>query len=402
MIFKHIIAITALLASASVNAANLSKHDTCANAPKYIHRIGADLRGGYVASSANHVAQDYDETGATKLHSAMSAHLKYSFKYSDVTRTGRLYPDTYQGIGLSYTTFFNNARTGSPINLYLFQGAPIIKLSPRLSLDYEWNFGASFGWKKYNPDLPPVNIIVGSKVNAYINLGFMLNYRMSRQWSLTAGIDMTHYSNGNTSWPNPGVNSLGARVGMTYTFDDRTKSSLDTPPPAVDPVKPHISYDLVVYGAARKRMIMLHDSPELLPGRFGIAGINFSPMYNFNRFFRAGMSVDIQYDESSDLASYWVDGTYGDDIKFRRPPFFHQVSAGLSLRGELVMPIFSINAGVGYNILGNPDTRNLYQVLALKIHMTRSLFLHIGYQLNKFENPNNLMIGIGYRFHDLR
>lgn len=149
-------------------------------------------------------------------------------------------------------------------------------------------------------------------------------------------------------------------------------------------------------------MIMLHDSPELLPGRFGIAGINFSPMYNFNRFFRAGMSVDIQYDESSDLASYWVDGTYGDDIKFRRPPFFHQVSAGLSLRGELVMPIFSINAGVGYNILGNPDTRNLYQVLALKIHMTRSLFLHIGYQLNKFENPNNLMIGIGYRFHDLR
>lgn len=82
MIFKHIIAITALLASASVNAANLSKQDTCANAPKYIHRIGADLRGGYVASSANHVAQDYDETGATKLHSAMSAHLKYSFKYS--------------------------------------------------------------------------------------------------------------------------------------------------------------------------------------------------------------------------------------------------------------------------------------------------------------------------------
>ena len=92
MIFRPIIAITALLASASVNAANLSKQDTCANAPKYIHRIGADLRGGYVASSANHVAQDYDETGATKLHSAMSAHLKYSFKYSDVTRTGVYLP----------------------------------------------------------------------------------------------------------------------------------------------------------------------------------------------------------------------------------------------------------------------------------------------------------------------
>ena len=100
--------------------------------------------------------------------------------------------------------------------------------------------------------------------------------------------------------------------------------------------------------------------------------------------------------------SYWVEGTYGEEVKFYRPPFFHQVSWGLSARGELVMPIFSINAGMGYNLFGNTDAKNFYQVLALKIHLARSFFLHVGYQLNSFKNPNNLMIGFGYRFHDRR
>ncbi|MDE5665507.1 MAG: acyloxyacyl hydrolase, partial [Duncaniella sp.] len=78
------------------------------------------------------------------------------------------------------------------------------------------------------------------------------------------------------------------------------------------------------------------------------------------------------------------------------------VSWGLSARGELGMPIFSINAGMGYNLFGNTDAKNFYQVLALKIHLARSFFLHVGYQLNSFKNPNNLMIGVGYRFHDRR
>lgn len=377
--------------------------DSSATSTAIISHLGLDVRGAYVGSSTSALRDaGYYGDDEKVLHSAMSAHIKYSFSYSPSTRTGRLYPGAYQGIGLSVISFFDNSRIGSPVGVYLFQGAPVVRLAPRLTFDYEWNFGASFGWKKYHEDRPPVNLIVGSPINAYINLGFMLRYRLAPQWSVAAGIDMTHWSNGNTSWPNPGVNSIGARAGLIYSFDSRGSSHTLADMRDTEPVRPHFSYDLVVYGAARKRMIHINDTPQLLPGRFGVAGLNFAPMYNFNRFFRAGISADVQYDESSDLGKYWVDGTFGDDIKFRRPPFFHQVSLGLSARGELVMPIFSINAGMGYNILGNHDTRNFYQVLALKINVWRSVFLHVGYQLNSFRNPNNLMIGLGYRFHDRR
>lgn len=366
---------------------------------RIVHHFGFDVRGDYVAPEREAVSNAY--IGGPERDAAASLHLKYSFSYSDLTRTGRLYPGAYQGIGVGATSFFANGLTGMPVSAYLFQGAPIFRIAPKLTFDYEWNFGASFGWKRYNEHDNPINVIVGSPVNAYINLGFMLNYRLSDRWNVVAGVDMTHYSNGNTSWPNPGVNMIGGRAGVVYTFNSGSQTGTLADNMEIEPVKPHISYDLVIYGAVRKKMTDIDDWPQVLPGHFGIAGLNFAPMYNFNRFLRAGVSLDVQYDESSDIDSYWAGGT-DEDVKFYRPPFFHQVSWGLSARGELVMPIFSINAGMGYNFIGNSDAKNFYQVLALKAYLTRSFFLHIGYQLNSFKNPNNLMIGVGYRFHDRR
>ena len=67
------------------------------------------------------------------------------------------------------------------------------------------------------------------------------------------------------------------------------------------------------------------------------------------------------------------------------------------------MPIFSINLGVGRNILcKGADTDSFYQIVALKTDITKNLFLHVGYQLYKFRKPNNLMLGVGVRFNDKR
>ncbi len=64
------------------------------------------------------------------------------------------------------------------------------------------------------------------------------------------------------------------------------------------------------------------------------------------------------------------------------------------------MPFFTINVGLGTNVLGRGDLRGLYQVFALKIDVTRSSFLHIGYNLQNFQTPNYLMLGLGFRFNN--
>lgn len=372
--------------------------DTLRHRPS--HSIGFDLRPSYVFPTRSFFTGD--NAAGKPINTALSAHLKYAFRFSPDSRLGRLYPYAYQGIGVAYNTFFNSSEVGTPVAVYAFQGSRIAKLAPGLTLDYEWNFGASFGWKRYNPETNYYNDVVGSRINAYINAGFFLNWQIAPQWNLTAGVDLTHYSNGNTNYPNSGVNTVGARIGVVRTFGgnaaEHTSASAGREEEASS-VAGRISYDVVLYGSTRRRGLFLDNGAELIPGSFAVVGLNFNPMYRVNKYFRAGASLDAQYDESANLKEHHVEGTGGGDLKFYRPPFREQFAVGLSLRAELTMPIFSVNVGFGRNLIQQgEDTRGFYQILALKTFVTPRLFLHVGYQLHDFKDPNNLMLGLGWRF----
>lgn len=121
-------------------------------------------------------------------------------------------------------------------------------------------------------------------------------------------------------------------------------------------------------------------------------------MYNFGYNFRAGVSVDGVYDESANI---YADPSSSSTEQFYRPPLSYQLALGLSARAEYVMPYFTVGIGLGGNVIHRGgDLKGLYQVLALKIEVTRSSFIHIGYNLQNFHTPNYLMLGIGYRFHN--
>lgn len=391
-----------LLAHGKLMAQTDSQLEKDSAGHKLIHKIGVDIRPGYVTPTSSFF--EGNNAHQKKIKQSLSVHLKYAFQFNKDSYLGRMYPYAYQGIGVSYSSFFCTSELQNPVTVYAFQGSRIAQLSPRLSFDYEWNFGASFGWTKYDEENNPRNVVIGSKINAYINLGFLLNWQIRPDWNLTAGVDFTHYSNGNTHYPNAGVNPIGARIGVVHTLGGEAAVSTPGTSLSRDPsVRPHVSYDLVVYGATRKRGLISDSESFLIPGSFGIVGLNFNPMYNFNKYFKAGVSLDAQYDESANIKDYRVEGTFSDNVKFHRPPFREQFAVGVSIRGELVMPIFSINAGIGRNLIySGEDTKGFYQILALKASVTRHLFLHVGYQLSKFKDPNNLMLGLGYRFHDKR
>lgn len=364
------------------------------------HQLEFNLREGYLLNT--HPFFGGENKFNEPMRSAGSVHLKYAFRFDPRSRWGSQYPDVYQGIGLACHTFRNREEIGVPWNAYVFQGAPIARLAPSLTLDYEWNFGVSWGWKKYDPQLNPRNMVVGSKMNAYINLGWLLNWQINNDWRLTAGVDVTHFSNGNTHYPNAGVNTVGGRVSLIRTFGTHSyRTSVESRRKARAEIERYFSYDVVLYGATRRKGIIWPDDRVLVPGAFGVAGININPMYNLNACFRAGISLDAQYDESANIKDHVAgDDRSAENIRFYRPPFREQFGVGLSLRAELVMPIFSINLGVGHNVFyQGEDLKGFYQIAALKTSITRRLFLHVGYQLRNFKDPNNLMLGLGYRFN---
>ena len=169
------------------------------------------------------------------------------FRFRPGSPADRTYGGVYQGFGIAYYDFANPQELGNPVAAYLFQGARIARLSCRLSLDYEWNFGLSFGWKPYDRDDNRLNTMMGSKINAFLNVNFFLRWMLTRELDLTFGPTLTHFSNGNTKIPNAGLNSAGIGAGLTYNFGrERAEIPQRTPAPEF---RRHFSYDLVLFGS---------------------------------------------------------------------------------------------------------------------------------------------------------
>lgn len=377
---------------------------------RLIHRIGIEARPTYVVPMKYATFDDgrIREPG----QGAFSAHLHYSFKYHPKTAADRIYGGAYQGLGIAWLNFNKRKELGSPMAFYLLQGAHIARFTPRFSFDYEWNLGLSAPWKTYHPYINPKNRVIGSKVNAYISANFYFNYALGHRFDLLAGVALTHFSNGNTKLPNGGLNTVGAKLGLVYNFnrDKEIYSGLDHSEAVMDFPR-HVSYDLVFYGSWRRRVVLDNGEPVLLPDAYTVLGFSFSPMYNFGYRLRAGIALDGCYDSSANryyqledeivpLDSYEGRSYYGDP-DFPKPPLHRQLALGLSARVEFVMPYFTIGMGLGANMLhGKGDLRAFYQILSLKIEITRNSFVHVGYSLHNFRDPNFLMLGIGFRFNN--
>lgn len=361
---------------------------------KSIHRL--ELAAGPAYIFPTHAFFQGENLRGKPIRGAVSGHLRYSFQFAPGTYAEKRYGGAYQGIGLNWFTFGNPEELGNPVAFYIFQGARIARLNSFLSLNYEWNLGLSFGWKPYHIPDNSLNQVIGSRMNAYMNADFYLNWMLSDRIDLATGVSLTHFSNGNTQYPNAGLNTIGLKAGLVYRFSDQEQPPLRQNR-ELEVFERHISYDLVFFGSwRRKGLIMPGGDPGISPDYHTVLGMSFSPMYNLCRKLRLGLSLDAVYDASANL--YVPDFIVGTTPEFVKPPLARQLALGISGKVEYVMPYFTIGLGLGTNVLhGGGDLKSVYQTLALKVAVTRSSFIHIGYCLHNFSTPNFLMLGIGFR-----
>lgn len=376
-----------------------NQKDSLTNKPQtrpFSHQLALEYRTGWIIPPSTNKNILY----SNPLHGfQQSAHLKYAFALPKETLGNRVFPNTQQGIGFAVYDFANSKEIGIPIVAYLFQKSEITKISPQFSFDYEWNFGISTGWKPHDYDDNPNNVIVGSKVNAYISLGTSLRWELAHRMAMYAGVNFSHFSNGNTKYPNAGVNLLGGKIGVVY---DMSKAE-PIPQEEFAYHRPkftrHVSYDLVAFGSWRRKGVDFLDQQVASPHEYPVVGTYFAPMFNWGYRLRTGLSVDAIYDGSANI--YTKDYIVGTEQQFFKPDWNQQVALGLSARVDYVMPLFTINFGFGTHVLRKgKDFKGTYQALALKIRATKNSFFNIGYAIKDFHDPNYLMFGIGYRFNN--
>ncbi len=344
-----------------------------------VHRVEADVVPSRVIPT-NRYLRGANPDGV-KINTSMLMRMKYTLQHAGN-------PDdvgAYHGFGVGM--MLTNRQLGTPLMAYVVQGAPIVNLSRKVSLNYELHLGLSFGWKAYKEVDNEDNHVVGSEVNAYIGADVFLRFMLSCRWDLNAGVGFAHFSNANLEMPNEGINNLGARVSAAYYFNrDETISRASVFSAAPLPPGKRWVTDVVVYGAWKKKSLAL-------PATFGLGGFQVSPMYRVNRAFAVGPSLDGVYDHSVNLETDDADGDR--QLEYETPRWTKQVALGLQARAELTMPVFRASAGIGHYFGG---FSTFYETLALKVDVTRHFFLNIGYCLYNYNYTNNLMLGIGYRF----
>lgn len=401
---KKKVLITALLLCAGAVNIYASVEEKCDSLlPKAISgrmqwRVGVEVAPAYVLPTNDFVKGV--NVADKRVNATLTGTLRGDFSFNPRSKTGRLYPGLYQGVGIDVRSFFRSDLLATPISAYVMQGAPIKNFSDRLSLGYEWRFGCAFGWADRTHDYEDYYLFpaVCTRVTAHMGVSLKLNYKLSPRWLLSAGIDATHFSNGNTSFPNAGINTAGVSVGVSYVINPDTVKYLPTKEMVEEADRKRWVWDVMGYGAWRKRTVIIEDIEQLAPGSYGVAGIQFTAARKFNRYFDAGLALDLKYDGSAGKEPYWIGGYY-DEMRFSKVPFFKKCSVGLAAVAEFTMPIFTVGAGVGVNMVTPVGDPRFYQLLYIKTFVTRNLYLNTGYRLGNFKTPQNLMLGLGYRFN---
>lgn len=362
--------ISLTLACGSIHAQASGSHD---------HALGVNLRPSYVMPTHGYY------NGWNELNKPIRTGSTFDIQYGFANKV----EPTFQGIGLGVHTFFSNELVGTPWTFYLFQNVPLVNLSDRMTFGYEWNLGISSGWKVNN-------VAVSSSSNVFINVAALFTWHANKHWDIVFGSEYTHFSNGDTTFPNGGANTINFRIGTRRHFSPIDKlSSLNifTFKNKDKQFFQRIYYDISLLGGWRADRSLINGKLHIFNERFLLCGIQINPLYNFNNYLSAGPSLDLVYDRSADLI---IDASGNHS----NPGVLSQTAAGLSLRGEIKTPIFAVNIGVGYNFtLKSSDLKGLYTTFALKAFLNEKVFLTTAYRLSSVNYAHNLMFGLGFRIN---
>lgn len=367
----------------------------CGTRDSLRHALSLQIGGGY--NLTGHYYYKGSNPDNRRLNKHLAFNLRYSFAFNPQTTIGQDYPTAYQGIGVATHTFFAHRSLGTPLAVYLFQGGRILDFSKSIGVGYEWNFGISWGWV--------ANDATRSTCNAMINISLPFTWQIGSGWEMSLAPTYTHFSNGDTAFPNSGIDSYGVKLGVTKRFDNIKERAagrkyISSHPSLRDKhFWERVSWDVLVYGGWRADRFMSNGKFCLINKPFPNWGAQINPLYHFNQYFSLGASIDIFTDTSANLYDATFDPATGEVSGYSKPSLWEQTAVALSVRGEIRMPFCSVGVGIGSNIIQHGyDMKRLYSVFGLKIFVIKDAFIYVGYRLSTLKYTRNIMYGFGYRF----
>ena len=187
-------------------------------------------------------------------------------------------------IDLGSPTFIGKAYTRHPfMKFYLLKNNR--KFTPTITA----GAGPAYVEKIFNRHSNYKNAAIGSHINAFLQLQFDLNIRVTDNIYVFTGLALSHLSNGSFKKPNAGANILSTKIGAGYSFYEPKKQ------PLVDgfatyAAQKNWSYRAIVSGGLKRI--------DIGGDQFGVLSMSFEASRKHLAFTRFSGSFDIFYDAS--------------------------------------------------------------------------------------------------------
>lgn len=343
-------------------------------------------------------------SGEKRIPHYSSVALKYGFTSRGDDWKDYAYGLPYGGLAVYMANFYRDEDLGVPFSIYFFQGAQLRKLRRNLTLNYEWNLGGSFNWKYYDPFDNPDNIALGSSVNIHVGANLYLKWRFSQKLDIHLGAGVTHFSNGAYSLPNKGLNMVSGFFELAYYFNREDEKPLHeanfTPPP----FEKRTEHDLMVLITSRNARVDTLGTglaDEYTDRKFKVLGLSYAHMFRNSYRYKWGPSIEATYDESAGIRA-WREvhpesGKIYDRLRLGKAS--DRFSLGISVKGEMSMPAYSVFANLGYDIIhADIPNKRFYQILGIKVYLKDNLFGTFGIRATNFGKAQYMFWNLGYTF----
>lgn len=291
------------------------------------------------------------------------------------------------GIGLQYLRIMYRDELGHPFSFYGFYDGNFFRLK-NFELTSRMAAGLAFGLKPYDPTDPLPNEVVGSKVNAFAELGLGLAVRLFDKVYIELGFRFDHFSNGNFKKPQRGINVASWNVGMRYagTYTEPVRIPLSE--------RMHRHEVLFFVGMAPRQIE--YQPCETHDLTFLMANLHLGYLFETTRRIKTGIGADLIYDGTNGQLEAAKSGAFGNEAV----PFRDKMGLAVFAGWETAIGRLSVVTELGYMVAQSrfvDSTPPFEQRLGFRYHFFPNFFAGVNVRAYRFRAAKAVEFNVGAR-----
>jgi len=209
-------------------------------------------------------------------------------------------------------------------------------------------FGPAWVQRTFDPHTDYQNIVIGSHLNACVNVMLSVDWRLFPRTALNLGFSYTHISNGSFRLPNLGLNVPALTVGFRYDlFPEQRRQSR-----TLAPIKKKINYYFSSFVAAKQSLPL--ESAVYLVNIFTLEALK-----DLSRSSRFGGGINMTLDRANSRE-------VPNSLTFAWDRSQSHWQASIFAAYEYVIGDLSFPLQVGYYFYNKYPVNSIYQNIGIK------------------------------------